>query len=67
MLKSIDSGHVDKLRNTGGLSYSRMRELIKEKLGFQAVEFRLHNLRAGDGTAVAVAGVPNRIFEKHRR
>ena len=40
------SGHVEKLRNTGALSYTRMRELVKEKLdelGFQAVEFGLHS------------------------
>ena len=70
LFRPIVSGHVEKLRNTGGLSYSRMRELVKEKLdelGFQAVEFGLHSLRAGGATAAAVAGVPDRVFKKHGR
>ena len=47
LFRPIGSGQIDKLRNTGGLSYSRMRELVKEKLdelGFQAIEFGLHSL-----------------------
>jgi len=70
VFRPIVRGHADRLREDGGLAYSRMRELIKEKLeelGFPAVDFGLHSLRAGGATAAAVAGVPDRLFKKHGR
>ena len=47
VFRAIVSGKVDKLRDTGGLSHSRMSKLVKEKLdelGFNAAEFGLHSL-----------------------
>ena len=43
-----------KLRATGGLSYTRVRELVLEKLskiGLDASKFGLHSLRAGGASA----------------
>ena len=59
---------MDKLRDTGGLSHSRMSELVKEKLdelGFKAAEFGLHSLQSGGATTAARAGVPDRLFKRH--
>ena len=70
MFRSIVGGKSKKLRNTGGISYSNMRELLKKKLeqlGFPAADFSLHSLRAGGATAAAAAGVPDRVFKKHGR
>ena len=50
----------DCLRSSGSLSYTRMRELLLEKitqLGFDPKLFGLHSLRAGGATAAANAGV----------
>ena len=61
---------MSKLRESGGLSHSRMSELVKEKLeelGFQAEDFGLHSLRSGGATAAAGAGVPDRVFKRHGR
>ena len=62
--------HGEKLRASGQLSYSTLRELFKRKLaelGYPAVEFGLHSLRAGGATAAANAGVPDRLFKRHGR
>ena len=59
-----------KLRKQGGLSYSRMRELLLEKLeavGLDPKLFSLHSLRSGGATAAANAGVPDRLFKRHGR
>ena len=59
-----------KLRDSGKLSYGRLRELFKQKLrelGFPAERFGLHSLWAGVATAAARAGVPDRLFERHGR
>lgn len=64
----ISSGRCQKLWATGGITCSRMRELLKnklEELGFPSAEFSLHSLRAGGATAAAAAGVPDRVFKKH--
>ena len=56
------------LRTSGKLCYSTLCELFKKKLtelGYPAVEFGLHSLRAGGATAVANAGVPDRLFKRH--
>ena len=59
-----------KLRLQGGLSYTRMRDLLLEKLsavGLDAKKYGLHSLRAGGATAAANAGVPDRLFKRHGR
>jgi len=70
LFRPIVNGKVQKLREDGGLTYSRMRELLKEKLqqlGFPPTDFSLHSLRAGGATAAAAAGVPDRMFKRHGR
>ena len=60
----------EKLRYSGGLSYSRWRELLRDKLrqlGFPPNSFGLHSLRAGGATAAANAGVHDRLFKRHGR
>lgn len=59
-----------KLRRKGGLSYTRMRELLLEKLvkiGLDPKKYGLHSLRSGGATAAANAGVPDRLFKRHGR
>ena len=59
-----------RLRPSGGISYSRVRELLLDKLkevGLNPKEFGLHSLRSGGATAAANAGVPDRIFKRHGR
>jgi len=70
LFRAILSGKAEKLRDTGGLSYTRMSELIHKKLqelGLATGDFSLHSLRAGGATAAARAGVPDRPFKKHGR
>ena len=58
------------LRKGGGLSYSRLRKLLLEKissLGMDPKLFGMHSLRAGGATAAANAGVPDRLFKRHGR
>ena len=60
----------ERLRKSGGLSYSRLRELLLEKisqLGMDPPLFGMHSLRAGGATAAANAGVPDRLFKRHGR
>ena len=60
----------DRLRASGSLSYTRMRELLLAKLsqlGYDAKQFGLHSLRSGGATAAANAGVPDRLFKRHGR
>ena len=60
----------ERLRATGHLSYTRMRDLFREKwkeLDFNAVNFGLHNLWAGGATAAANAGVLDQLFKRHGR
>ena len=59
-----------RLRASGTLSYTRMRELFLTKLsrlGFDPRQFGLHSLRAGGASAAANAGVPDRLFKRHGR
>lgn len=59
-----------KLRKSGSLSYTRVRELILEKLaaiGLDTKQFGIHSLRAGGASAAANAGVPDRMFKRHGR
>lgn len=60
----------ERLRASGKLSYTRMRELFLAKwkeLGFDPAQFGLHSLRAGGATAAANAGVAERLFKRHGR
>ena len=58
----------EKLRLSGGISYTRARELNLSKitdLGYDAGQFGLHSFRAGGATAAANAVVPDRLFKHH--
>ena len=58
------------LRKGGSLSYSRLRELLLEKissLGMDPKLFGMHSLQAGGATAAANTGVPDRLFKRHGR
>ena len=60
----------ERLRTSGALSYTRMRELLLTKLtslGYDSSQFGLHSLRAGGATAAANAGIPDRLFKRHGR
>ena len=63
-------GRKKGLRATGHLSYTRMRELLidrLESLGYPAYQFGIHSLRSGGASAAAQAGVSDRLFKKHGR
>ena len=56
----------EKLRASGCLSYTTVRELFRKKLtnlGHSSDGFGLHSLRAGGASAAAQAGVPDRLFK----
>ncbi|KAL5496818.1 hypothetical protein EMCRGX_G013179 [Ephydatia muelleri] len=58
----------ESLRNAGGLSYSRLRELLLDKiakLGFDPALFGMHSLPAGGAIAAANAGVQDTLFKRH--
>ena len=60
----------EKLRKSGTISYSRIRELVQEKfssLGYDPSLFGVHSFRAGGATLAANAGVPDRLFKRHGR
>ena len=60
----------ERLRTSGGLSYTRTRELVLEKLaeiGLDKSKYGLHSLRAGGASAAANAGIPDRWFKRHGR
>ena len=60
----------ERLRKSGGISYSRVRELMLQRLsrlGFDPTAFGMHSFRAGGATAAANAGVPDRLFKRHGR
>ena len=60
----------DRLRKSGGLSYSRVQELMLQRLSsldFDAAVFGMHSFRAGGATTAANAGVPDRLFKRHGR
>ena len=57
-------------RASGNLTYSRMRELLRDKLrqlGYPPDRFSVHSLRAGGATAAANAGVSDCLFKRHGR
>ena len=52
----------------GGISYSRLRELMLDKiakLGFDPALFGMHSLWTGGATAAANAGVQDRLVKRH--
>ena len=61
----------ERLRPSGALSYSRMREIVKAKireLGYDDQLFGLHSFRAGGATAAANnPTLPERLFKRHGR
>ena len=66
----VSTKNGERLRGGGGLSYSRLRELLLaklEQLGMDPKLFGMHSLRAGGATAAANAGVPDRLFKRHGR
>ena len=59
LFRPIVSSKVQRLRDTGQLTYSRLRELLKtklEELSYPSTEFGVHSLRAG-GAIAASGGV----------
>lgn len=67
-LSSTKEGY--RLRASGGISYTRVRELVLEKIaaiGLDPKQFGLHSLRSGGASAAANAGVPDRWFKRHGR
>ena len=66
----VKTKNGQKLRESGTVSYTRMRELVLEKLstiGLDSRKFGLHSLRSGGASAAANAGVPDRMFKRHGR
>ena len=66
----VSSKSGTKLRSSGNLSYTRVRELVLDMLamiGLDRAKYGLHSLRAGGATAAANAGVPERCFKRHGR
>ena len=64
------SKNGEKLRKSGTISYTRVRELVLEKfaaLGYDTASFGLHSFRAGGATLAANVGVPDRMFKRHGR
>ena len=58
----------EKLRESGSISYSCLRDIFKKKLkdlGYNPDEFGLHSLRAGGAIAAANSGVPDHLFKRH--
>ena len=52
-----------RLRPTGGLSYTRVRELVLERFSIigldKSTKYGLHSFRSGGASAAANAGVPD--------
>ena len=70
LFRPIIAAKSPRLRSCGKLTYSRVREIFKQKLdqlGFPSEAFGLHSLRAGGATAAAKSGVPDRLFKRHGR
>ena len=59
---------MEKLRESGAINYSCLRELFRKKLrelDYNPDKFGLHSLRAGGATAAANNGVSDRLFKRH--
>ena len=64
------SSKGERLRESGCISYSCLRDLFKRKLealGEKSGDYGLHSLRAGGATAAANLGVADRLFKRHGR
>ena len=62
------TGKTEKLRESGSISYSCLRDLFRKKLrelDYDPDKFGLHSLRAGSPTAAANDGVPDCLFKRH--
>ena len=70
LFRPITGSRGEKLRKSGRLTYTRLRELLKsklEELNYPSTDFGVHSLRAGGATAAAASGMPDRLFKKHGR
>ena len=59
--------HDHRLKQVGQLTYSRVREVVREalrRLGEKPDNYGLHSFRAGGATAVANAGVEDQLFKR---
>ena len=66
----IHTKNGGRLRYDGSLSYTRVREILLDKLeslGYDTAKFGTQSFRAGGATLVANQGVPDRMFKRHRR
>ena len=57
-----------KFWQSGYLTYSQLRELLKnklEELGYPSTEFGVHSLRTGEATVAAERCISDRLFNKH--
>ena len=64
------SSNGERLRQSGTISYTRIREIVLGKfrqLGYDASKFGLHSFRSGGASLAANAGVPDRLFKRHGR
>ena len=60
----------ERLRDSDGISYTRVREVTLKKfgtLGIDMSQLRLHSFKAGGTTTAANAGVLDRLFKRHGR
>ena len=57
----------EKLRESGCLTYSRLRECFKAKLDELGFPSQQYGLCSGGATAAANSGVPDRLFKRHGR
>ena len=67
-LTATKYGH--RLKKVGKMTYSRVREVVREalrRLGEEPDAYGLHSLRAGGASAAANAGVEDRLFKRHGR
>ena len=70
LFRPIVGSKVQRLRDSGQLTYTRLRELLKtklEELGYPSTDFGVHSLRAGGATAAVGSGVSDRLFKRHGR
>jgi len=61
----VKTKNGEKLRESGPLSYTTVREQFRSKLiqlGYSPEGFGLHSLRSGGASAAAKAGIPDRLF-----
>ena len=66
----IHTKNGEKLRESGSLSYTRIRELLQSKLqslGYDAALYGTHSFRAGGATLAANQGIQDRMFKRHGR